>query len=270
MGSAAGGALWSANRFWRWCSWRWPPCRCRPWPGTAGTEAMAGTGRRVAADSAAATNGSSASSTSTISASSRLSLTPPIPTTDTPTTPTPIRIRSTARRQWRSSHLWSFSRRPMDLDTRGGAYPAAPAAVGSRPHPFTNAPAMVGVPVDHLQVLGPESLEPDRRLTTAASAGARRLAPAVLIAPDGQGHGCGTPRHGIVFPQSAQMNVGIRVSEPGASKILSIARPISDLRHNGCRLSSTNLTRHDEQRNLPRQSTRRNLPTSRRTNSSVV
>ena len=39
-----------------------------------------------------------------------------------------------------------------------------------------------------------------------------------------------TPRHGIVFPQRAQMNAGIRFSAPGVLNTSSIARSISDSR----------------------------------------
>src|SRR5260370_8291121 len=39
-----------------------------------------------------------------------------------------------------------------------------------------------------------------------------------------------TPRHGIVFPQRAQMNAGIRFSAPGVLNTSSIARSISHSR----------------------------------------
>jgi hypothetical protein len=56
----------------------------------------------------------------------------------------------------------------------------------------------------------------------------KRLRPSPTRRWMGRSHGLGAPRHGIVFLQPAQRNVGTDLRAPGDWNTVSIARSISD------------------------------------------
>ena len=97
----------------------------------------------------------------------------------------------------------------------------------------------------------------------------RSSALALSIEPHRWSHGRSAPRHGVVFWQIAQIDVGMHVRGVGNLNTASIDRSISDFRQPRCMCRCASVMRHPEQRNLPEYSPRRNPTTARRTKFSV-
>src|SRR5215475_7239800 len=97
----------------------------------------------------------------------------------------------------------------------------------------------------------------------------RSSALALFIEPHRWSHGRSAPRHGVVFWQIAQIDVGMHVRAAGALNTASSDRSISDFRQPRCMCRCVSVMRHPEQRNLPAYSPRRSPTTARRTKFSV-